>query len=125
MPDPSVPEVLSQGSDMKEILWNFIRRPTGKDSDEKKRLTLRQHPHFYRNFPEKYGGGLRTYPTETFHHDQINVLTDNPGQASRVYPEIPKRNRVFIKSETQGMLSFSKVLSLLLFSLSLTPFRYV
>jgi len=81
---------------VKEILWNFSRRrPTGKDLDEKKRLTLRQHPHFYRKLPEKYGAGFRTFPTETFDHDQISVLTDNSGQAGRVYLEIPKRKRYF------------------------------
>ena len=122
-PEPSVLEVLSQCSDMKEILWNFIRRPSGKDPDEKKRLTLIQHPHFYRFFPDKYEGGFRTYPTETFYQDQISVLADNPGQAGRVYPEILKRKRVFTKSKTQGMLSFSKVLSFLLFILSLKPFQ--
>ena len=82
---------------MKEILWNFSWRPTdpGNDSDEEKRLTLRQHPHFYEKLPEKYWGGFLTYPTEIFCHDQISVLTDNPGQAGRAYLEIPKRKRVF------------------------------
>jgi hypothetical protein len=80
---------------MNEILWNFSRRPPDKDSDEKKRLTLKQHPHFYRNLPEKYGGGFRRSPTETFYHDQISVLTDSSGQAGRVYLEIPERKRVF------------------------------
>jgi hypothetical protein len=81
---------------VKEILWNFSRRrPTGKDSDDKKRLTLRQHPHFYSKLPEKYGVEFRTLPTETFDHGPISVLTDNSGHAGRVYIEIPKRKRYF------------------------------
>lgn len=90
-----MPEELSQSSDVNEILWNFSRRPTSKDSDEKKRLTLRQHPHFYRKLPRRYEGGFREHPTETFCHDQISVLTDKPGHAGRVYLDIPKRKRCF------------------------------
>lgn len=105
VPDPNVPEELCQSSDVKEILWNFRRRHDDNDEDEKKRLTLRQHPHFYRKLPEKYGGTFRREPTETFYRDdrddrddrnhQISVLTDNSGQAGRVYLEIPKKKRVF------------------------------
>jgi hypothetical protein len=96
VPDPIVPEELCQSSDVKEILWNFRPRHTDKDSgDEKKRLTLKQHPHFYRKLPEKYGGAFQRDPTETFYHDQISVLTDNSGQAGRIYLEIPKKKRVF------------------------------
>lgn len=90
-----MPEELSQSSGVNEILWNFGRRLTGKDSDEKKRLTLRQHPHFYRKLPGRYGGEFREHPTETFFHDQISVLKDKPGRAGRIYLDIPKRKRCF------------------------------
>jgi hypothetical protein len=100
VPDPNVPEELCRSSNLNEILWNFSRRLVGKDPDgEKKRLSLRQHPHFYRKLPEKYWGGFEGQPTETFFHDQISVLTDNSSQAGRVYLDIPtsggKKKRVF------------------------------
>jgi hypothetical protein len=107
---------------VKEILWNFSRRPTGKGSDEKKRLTLRQHPQFYLRLPEKYGARFRRDPTETFNHDQISVLTDNSIQAGRVYIEIPKRKRFFSNVwDVKDTIIFKGSWLLFVLFLSLTP----
>jgi hypothetical protein len=89
--DP-IPEVLSQSSNMNEILWNFSRFKDGR------RLTLKDNPHFYEKLPtseEKYEGQFRIDPIETFHHDKISVLTDNPGLTGRVFLETAKEKRAF------------------------------
>ncbi len=41
-----MPEVLCRSSDVKEILWIFSQYP--KDSDEKKRLSLRKTSFLYK-----------------------------------------------------------------------------
>jgi hypothetical protein len=59
-----IPEVLCEQSGFGEILWNFSRF-----KDEKKRLSLRQHPQFYETLPtlpKEYGAEFRRDPTETF-----------------------------------------------------------
>jgi hypothetical protein len=72
-----MPEVLSDSSSLREILWNFSRF-----KDEKQRLTLRQNPHFYAELPtspEAYDDSIKIDPTEDFQHaDEFYVLTDNP-----------------------------------------------
>jgi hypothetical protein len=85
--------VLCSKSDQNEILWNF-RRPEDKEG----RLTLKQNPHFYKvlpTSPEAYGDKFLTEPTDTYLHDKINVLTDNLGQAGRVFLNIAKKTRAF------------------------------
>lgn len=89
--DP-IPEVLSQLSDTKEILWNFSRLKGEKC------LTLKDNPHFYEELPtsaEKYNGQFRTSPIDTFYHDKIRVLTDNPHLTGRVFLETSKGKRAF------------------------------
>ena len=89
--DP-IPVVLGQRSDMKEILWNFSRFKDGR------RLTLKDNPHFYEKLPtsaEKYEGQFRTDPIETFHHEKISVLTDNPGLTGRVFLETAQQRLIF------------------------------
>ena len=85
--------MLSQSSDLKEILWNFSRI-----KDAKKRLTLKQNPHFYKRLPtipHLYGGTFRTEPIDTFQHEKISVLTDNPDSVGRVYVDVGQKKRAF------------------------------
>jgi hypothetical protein len=77
---------------LQEILWNFSRYK------DKRRLTLKQNPHFYEAlplFPEKYGGKFRTDPIETFQFEKISVLTDNSGRTGRVFLETAEGTRAF------------------------------
>src|SRR5258708_4431586 len=88
-----VPEVLGQGSNFREILWNFSRFRDGR------RLTLKENPHFY-NYSDlpisqkKYTAGFKTDPINDFQleHTKICVLTDKPG---RVFLETDKNTRAF------------------------------
>jgi hypothetical protein len=70
-------EVLSDSPSLQEILWNFSHF-----KDKKKRLTLRENPHFYAKLPtspEAYGGSVKIDPTENFRHaNKFYVLTDKP-----------------------------------------------
>jgi hypothetical protein len=70
-----VPVVLSNSPSIQEILWRF-----SSFKDKKKRLTLRQNPHFYVKLPtspEEYGDSVKIDPTEDFQHaDRFYVLTD-------------------------------------------------
>jgi hypothetical protein len=87
-----ISEVLSQTSDTKEIMWNFSL------FKDERRLTLKDNPHFYENLPVsagEYEGRFRADPIETFHHDKISVLTDNPGLTGRVFLETAKEKRAF------------------------------
>jgi hypothetical protein len=91
--DP-IPEVLSQSSDVNEILWNFSR------FKGERRLTLKDNPHFYENLPtsaEKYDGQFRIDPIETFQvHHKICVLIDDPRRLTgRVFLETAEGNRAF------------------------------
>lgn len=85
----TMPEALCRSSNLNEVLWNFGR------FKDKRRLTLKQNPHFYDVLPEKYGSNFRTDPIETFQRERISVLTDNSGQAGRVYIQVAKKTRVF------------------------------
>ncbi|KAF8495896.1 hypothetical protein F5888DRAFT_507428 [Russula emetica] len=87
-----VKQVLCQSSDVNEILWNFSRLKDGR------RLTLKDNPHFYENLPtsaEKYDGQFRIDPIETFHHNKISVLTDNPRPTGRLFLKTAKEIRAF------------------------------
>ena len=80
-----MPVMLGPHSDLSEVLWKFSRF-----KDEKKRLTLKQNPHFYERLPispKTYGGEFRMDPIQTFQHERISVLIDNPGRAGRVFLE--------------------------------------
>jgi hypothetical protein len=75
---------------MQEILWNFSRL-----KDEKKRLRLKQNPHFYQwlpTSPEEYGGDFRIEPIEHFPHRRAHVLTNSPG---RIFLETAQHKRAF------------------------------
>ena len=73
------PERLSYSPSIQEILWNFSRF-----KDEKRRLTLRENPHFYAELPtspEAYGDSFEINPTEEFPHtitSKFYVLTNKP-----------------------------------------------
>ena len=70
-------EVLSNNPSLQEILWNFSRF-----NDERKRLTLKENPHFYAelpNSPETDWAGVKIDPIEDFRHaNKFYVLTDKP-----------------------------------------------
>jgi hypothetical protein len=88
-----IPEVLTRSSDLpvKEIFWN-----SSCSEDEKKRLSLKQNPHFYGVLPADYTSISRTYPIKNFdHHKKISVLTDNLGLTGRVFLETRYRTRAF------------------------------
>jgi hypothetical protein len=73
-------------------MWNFSL------FKGESRLTLKDNPHFYKKLPtsaEKYEGQFRTEPIETFHHDKISVLTDNPRLTGRVFLETAEEKRAF------------------------------
>jgi len=73
------PEVLNENPSLAEILWNF------RHFKDKRRLTLKQNPHFYTHIPmspDAYGGGFEMKPTEDFRHaNKFYVLTDRQGLA--------------------------------------------
>jgi hypothetical protein len=86
-------EELCRSSNLNEILWNFGRVKNGKG-----RLTLKQNPHFYNvlpRSPEKYGDKFLMEPIETYLQKEISVLTDNLGQAGRVFLKTDKKTRAF------------------------------
>ena len=98
-----VPVVLSDNPSLQEILWNFSRF-----KDERRRLTLRNNPHFYVELPtspEEYGDCVKIDPTEDFRHaNKFYVVTDKPepiyiktDQVSQVYGNIwyPKNAFIF------------------------------
>lgn len=68
-------EVVSDSPSIQEILWNF-----SCFKDEKKRLTLRENPHFYAKLPtspESYKDSIKIDPTKNFRNaDEFYVLTD-------------------------------------------------
>jgi hypothetical protein len=88
-----IPEALCTESHLNEILWNFSQH-----KDKERRLTLKQNPHFYKVLPispENYGDKFLTEPIETYLHKRISVLTDNLGQAGRVFLRLVKKTRAF------------------------------
>lgn len=81
--------MLNSESNLAEVLWNFTRfKP-----EDKRRLTLKQNPHFYK-FPDspQYDGEFRLDPIDNFQHTQISVITDKP---SRVFVKTPQRTWAF------------------------------
>ena len=97
--------MLSDSPSLQEILWNFSRF-----KDEKKRLTLRDNPHFYAELPtspEAYGDSVKIDPTEDFRHaNKFYVLTDKP---ELVYIMTDQVSQSFGNFWCPKMLSFSKV----------------
>ncbi|KAH9051166.1 hypothetical protein EDB83DRAFT_2398339 [Lactarius deliciosus] len=94
LPDrnPSVVEqILGEETSVQEILWNFSRL------EGKKRITLKQNPHFYKGLPSlarEYSDEFTSDPIVKFWDatDEIWVLTD---ERSRVFLETDKRTRAF------------------------------
>ena len=82
--------MLSKGSNLAEVLWNFAR------CKHEKRLTLSQNPHFYQALPtsrDAYGGEFQRDPTSNFlDTPKICVLTNRPG---RLYLETGQNPRAF------------------------------
>jgi hypothetical protein len=117
--------VLTNGSNLREILWNFSRYPLAS----RKRVTLAENPHFYRHrlpitSPNASLDHFTTDPMEHFlddDDDEIYVLTNKPG---RVYLESGENSRAFDNVwMTNGIYIFKgQCLALLLFPL-LTSFQ--
>ena len=78
---------LSNNPSLQEVLWKFCHF-----RDEKKRLTLRDNPHFYSELPtspDAYGDNVKIDPTEDFRHaDKFYVLTDHPELVHIVSDEV-------------------------------------
>lgn len=84
--------MLDPHSDKSKVLWIFSHL---KDD---RRLTLTQNPHFYKGLPilpQAYGDEFQMDPIETFQHERISVLVDNPRDAGRVFLEIAGQRRAF------------------------------
>ena len=84
--------MLSKISGLKEVLWNFSRYR------DKRRLTLKQNPHFYEvlpTSPDEYDGRFRRDPIETFDLKKVSVLTHDSGLPGRVFLETPEGTRAF------------------------------
>ena len=112
-----IPEVLSERSRLKEILWNFSLLKN------ERRLTLEDNPHFYEELPtsaEKYKGQFRTDPIETFQQESINVLTDNPRLTGWVFLETARHKQAFgnVWRPKEALIFKGSYLSVFLF---LTP----
>lgn len=90
-PNPKVIEqMLGEETSVPEILWNFGRLKGDQ------RITLKQHPHFYRDLPtlpRAYNDGYTTDAIVKFWDEtEIWVLTD---KQSRVFLETGQKKRVF------------------------------
>jgi len=74
-----IPVVVNENPSLAEVLWNF------SCFKDERRVTLKQHPHFYAHLPmspDAYSGGFTMEPTEDFQHgDKFYVLTDRQGLA--------------------------------------------
>ena len=69
-----VPEYFSSPPTLQEILWNLCRI-----EDKKKRLTLKDNPHFYEQLPtllKAHGDSVKIDPTKRFWEHKLYVLTD-------------------------------------------------
>ena len=87
-------EVLCSKSDQNEILWNFSR------FTDERRLTLKQNPHFYKvlpTSPKHYGDKFLMKPISGSYLEmaKISVLSDNLGQAGRIFLKTDKETRAF------------------------------
>ena len=85
--------MLGLHSSPSEVLWisTYFK-------DKNKRLALEKNAHFYKSLPtlpEDYGGEFRLEPIETFQHERISVLIDNPDHTCRVFLETGGRMRAF------------------------------
>ena len=86
-------EMLGEGSNLSEVLWNFSRY-----KEPEKRLALKKNPHFYKNLPrlsQEYGDYFRGDPIDNFLDtpgNKIVVLTDREG---RIYLETGQAPRAF------------------------------
>jgi hypothetical protein len=110
--------MLGPHSDLSEVLWMFSHF-----KDKKKRLTLKQNPHFYKRlpmFPKAYWGEFRMHPIETFQHPSISVLTDNLDDAGRVFLNTAGRQRAFSNVWVLSDTIIFKGLCLLCFFFSLS-----
>jgi hypothetical protein len=88
-----MPVALDHHSGFSEVLWIF-----GCLTDETRRLTLKQNPHFYQTLPtlpEAYVGDFRIEPIKTFQHERVSILIDNPNDAGQVFLETERETRAF------------------------------
>ncbi|KAH8993689.1 hypothetical protein EDB92DRAFT_1944383 [Lactarius akahatsu] len=86
-----VEQILGEETSVQEILWNFSRL------EGKKRITLKQNPHFYKGLPSSardYSDKFTSDPIVKFWDatDEIWVLTD---ERSRVFLETDNKTRAF------------------------------
>ncbi|KAH9979613.1 hypothetical protein BGW80DRAFT_1442562 [Lactifluus volemus] len=86
-----VHQTLCESSNLQEILWNFSRYKG------KKRLTLKENPHFYEHLPclpEAYGNTFKANAIQDFQHvEKVYVLTDKVG-------------RVYVETQAQDIRAF-------------------
>ncbi|KAH9058138.1 hypothetical protein EDB87DRAFT_954125 [Lactarius vividus] len=87
-------QMLSAWSGFPEILWNFSRL-----TDERRRIPLRQNPHFYHHLPtsgDAYRAEFFMEPMKDFvlQNDTIYVLVDK-SSLGRIYLEAQARKRIF------------------------------
>lgn len=117
-----MPVMLSPHPDLSEVLWIFSYL-----KDERKRLTLKQNPHFYERLPtlpEAYGKEFRMSPIKTYQYERISVLIDNPDHTGRVFLETAHRTRTFgnVWAENNCIIfKGSHVHTFYVFNPSLTP----
>jgi hypothetical protein len=81
-------EELSKGSNLEEVIWSFRRI-----KDKRRRLRLRQNPHFYKydKPPTSYGSRFRAEPIDNFENvEKVFILHDKSGH---VYLETPGNNK--------------------------------
>jgi len=90
-----VPEVLGESSKLSEVLWNFSRYK------DKRRLTLKQNPHFYKDLPVKYEDNFQRDPVDQF----LDALGDPKGDSldrDRPKPKISvltdRQGRIYLES---------------------------
>ena len=89
-----MPVMLGPHLGLSEVLWIF-----SNFNDENIRLALEQNPCFYRTLstsPKVYGGEFRMDPIETFQHERVSVLVDNPDQAGQVFLETAEEVLAFV-----------------------------
>ncbi|KAH9979612.1 hypothetical protein BGW80DRAFT_1557221 [Lactifluus volemus] len=86
-----VHQTLGKSSNIQEILWNFSRYKG------KKRLTLKENPHFYEHLPcspEAYGNTFKANAIQDFQRvEKVYVLTDKVG-------------RVYLETQAQDIRAF-------------------
>ncbi|KAH9955533.1 hypothetical protein BGW80DRAFT_1450535 [Lactifluus volemus] len=98
-----VHQTLGKSSNIQEILWNFSRYKG------KKRLTLKENPHFYEHLPcspEAYGSTFKANAIQDFQRvEKVYVLTDKwAAQDIRAFGNFWIPSNAIIFKDIHGML---------------------